>query len=55
MTSMFRDATTFNQDLSGWCVQDIADPPNNFATGASRFLSSRYPKWGMMVASCPST
>jgi hypothetical protein len=49
MRQMFRDATSFNQDLSNWCVSLIASPPTGFDTGATSWSLSR-PIWG----TCPS-
>jgi hypothetical protein len=48
MVQMFRDATSFNQDLSNWCVSLIASPPTGFDTGATSWSLSR-PIWG----TCP--
>ena len=48
MTSMFLDSTTFDQDLSGWCVQHIASEPPNFAINTA-LQPQHYPVWG----SCP--
>ncbi len=30
MSGMFRDTTSFNQDLSDWCVTDITTEPDFF-------------------------
>lgn len=36
MSTMFYGANAFNQDLSGWCVQDKFDSePSNFKTNAN--------------------
>ena len=52
---MFRDTTAFNQNLSGWCVQNNFNlEPNYFKTGAnSTWISdaSSQPDWD--GASCP--
>jgi surface protein len=41
---MFKDATAFNQDLSGWCVFNRSEP-GDFSTG-SALSSSNSPLWG---------
>ena len=48
MNSMFYNSSSFNQDLSGWCVTLIPSTPVNFDTGASSWVLSR-PVWG----TCP--
>jgi len=48
MNSMFRNATAFNQNLSGWCVSLITSAPNRFDSGASSWDLAR-PVWG----TCP--
>ena len=48
MEGMFRDATAFNQDLSGWCVTNITAEPDNFAT-ISALTNANKPVWG----TCP--
>jgi hypothetical protein len=48
MDVMFWQATSFNQDLSGWCVSLIPTLPTNFATG-SALDPANYPVWG----TCP--
>jgi len=47
MNSMFFDATAFNQNISGWVInQDLnPKPPTNFASGATAFQSQNQPKW----------
>ena len=42
-------ASSFNQDLSNWCVQNIPSLPSWFAT-SSALLQSYQPAWG----TCPS-
>ena len=37
MTSMFQDATKFNQDLSGWSVGKIAKSPPKVVSGSKDF------------------
>jgi hypothetical protein len=50
MDLMFAIAESFNQDLSGWCVTNIASEPNNFDTGADAWvLANSRPIWG----TCP--
>lgn len=50
MTDMFSGATIFNQDLSGWCVTNIASEPFNFAYQSELDNNpSNKPVWG----SCP--
>jgi len=55
MASMFRDAIAFNQDISGWCVQDNMDTePPIFNTGANATWANdaaKQPDWD--GASCP--
>jgi hypothetical protein len=46
---MFNRASSFNQDLSGWCVSLIASEPSSFDTSASSWVLDR-PVWG----TCPS-
>jgi len=48
MEAMFQFASIFNQDLSGWCVQEIPSEPTDFAT-SSALTPENYPVWG----SCP--
>ena len=45
MTGMFFGASAFDADLSGWCVSQIPDQPDNFDTGADAWVSPR-PVWG---------
>jgi len=49
MTAMFRDAKAFNQDLSGWCVTNIADEPAGFDDRTNSWVLGR-PQWG----TCPN-
>jgi len=49
MSSMFYEATSFNQNLSGWCVSPITVAPTDFDTGATSWVLDR-PVWG----TCPS-
>jgi hypothetical protein len=48
MNSMFANASSFNQDLSGWCVENITDTPPGFDDGADSWVLPR-PIWG----TCP--
>ena len=48
MDFMFSSARDFNQDLSNWCVEKIADEPNNFS-GSSALTAANIPFWG----TCP--
>ena len=45
MEGMFRDATAFNQDLTSWCITNIAAEPANFAT-SSALTNAIKPVWG---------
>lgn len=49
MTEMFRDATSFNQYLGDWCVSKITSEPTDFATNATKLLSTNKPRWGTCV------
>jgi len=50
MDAMFQSATTFNQDLRGWCVTNIGSLPNNFDAGAHpAWTAAQQPIWG----TCP--
>lgn len=46
---MFMNATSFNQDLSGWCVSDYPTKPTQFDEGASSWEEHNKPVWG----TCP--
>jgi len=45
MWSMFRMASSFNQDISGWCVELIENEPADFSTG-SPLIEAHKPEWG---------
>jgi hypothetical protein len=45
MTNMFYEATIFNQDLSGWCVNQIPNEPSEFAFN-SALQNDFFPNWG---------
>jgi hypothetical protein len=50
MIQLFYNSESFNQDLSGWCVEQISSEPNNFDTGADDWvLPNSRPIWG----TCP--
>jgi len=50
MDYMFRSASVFNQDIYGWCVQDIPVKPVDFDRFApSAWTDIKKPQWG----SCP--
>jgi hypothetical protein len=50
MIEMFRNALSFNRDLSGWCVTNIASEPSLFDTNADAWvLPNSRPIWG----TCP--
>ena len=49
MYSMLSGTTVFDQDLSGWCVQNILSEPINFAAN-SALSAAHKPVWG----TCPS-
>jgi hypothetical protein len=47
MYQMFYETSSFNQDLSGWCVEQISNAPNNFDTDANNWvLPNSRPIWG---------
>jgi hypothetical protein len=48
MDRMFNRATSFNQDLTDWCVQKIPAEPIQFSY-ASSLSQSNHPLWG----TCP--
>jgi len=43
---MFYGAESFDQDISSWCVEQIATKPTNFDHGATEFDDARQPNWG---------
>jgi hypothetical protein len=45
LTEMFRGCTSFNQDLSGWCVEQIPLVPTRFATNTPAWTLPK-PNWG---------
>jgi hypothetical protein len=51
MGAMFERASSFDQDLSGWCVTNITSEPMYFDTGATSWiLPDSRPIWGQ---TCP--
>jgi surface protein len=48
MTNMFEGASSFNQDLSNWCVSEIVTQPLNFDADATAWTEAR-PDWGSCV------
>ena len=46
MYAMFRNADTFNQDLTGWCVTNISSEPSDFTTTRSALTDANKPVWG---------
>jgi len=49
MDGLFYDATSFNQDISSWCVTNIVSEPTDFSTD-SPLSDSNKPLWG----TCPN-
>jgi uncharacterized protein (TIGR02145 family) len=45
MMSMFQQATSFNQDISNWCVTNIPSEPSFFSYN-SPLLEANKPDWG---------
>ncbi|MDA8886774.1 BspA family leucine-rich repeat surface protein [Bacteroidia bacterium] len=48
MTLMFFDASSFNKDLTNWCVSKIDKEPTNFSY-ESGLSPENHPVWG----TCP--
>jgi hypothetical protein len=47
MTSMFARAESFNQDISGWCVEQISSKPSDFDERAGFDNDdAKQPNWG---------
>jgi hypothetical protein len=47
---MFRNAGSFDQDISGWCVTLIPTKPTDFDTATSAsWITAEKPIWG----TCP--
>ncbi len=49
MASMFNEATSFNQNISSWCVINIISEPINFSN-ESQLSETNKPVWG----TCPT-
>jgi len=49
MNFMFNEASSFNQDISSWCVTNIVSEPSEFSA-ESPLSESNKPVWG----SCPT-
>jgi subtilisin-like proprotein convertase family protein len=49
MNGMFYSASTFNQDISNWCVSNIVSEPSDFSLNPP-LIESNKPVWG----TCPS-
>jgi len=49
MAHMFESASSFNQDLSGWCVEQFESEPTNFSAFGCPLTSANKPVWG----TCP--
>ena len=49
MVAMFSYASSFNQDLTGWCVTNITSEPSKFATLSALITDANKPVWG----TCP--
>ena len=50
MKYMFRYASSFNQDISGWYVTNIVSEGNDFSTGNSALSDNNTPVWGTCLA-----
>ena len=51
MRWMFKGASSFNQNISKWCVSEISTKPEDFDTDAGfEGKTELQPKWG----TCPS-
>jgi plastocyanin len=48
MEEMFNSASTFNQDLSNWCVTNLTSEPSKFSS-SSPLTEANKPVWG----TCP--
>jgi len=48
MNGLFFSASSFNQNLSQWCVSSFSTIPSNFSNN-SALTSSNHPVWG----TCP--
>jgi hypothetical protein len=47
MSAMFLHASSFNQDISAWCVEQITQKPSNFDEKAGfESVNAKQPNWG---------
>ena len=47
MTGMFSSASSFDQDISSWCVSLIPTKPTDFDTGTLvSWTTAEKPNWG---------
>ena len=46
MSNMFNYASSFHQDLTGWCVSNITSEPGAFAANTSALTDANKPDWG---------
>jgi len=46
MNWMFYEASSFNQDLSGWCVENISSEPDYFDYNVTGWTLPQ-PLWGV--------
>jgi len=54
MGSMLRLAQQFNQDLSDWCVSQVAsNKRTNFGGSHASFTDDRQPQWDSISKTCP--
>ena len=51
MQQMFYDATSFNQNISSWCVSNISSEPEAFSTLDGILTNANKPIWGR----CPTS
>lgn len=49
MVAAFSGCSSFNQDLSGWCVENIPSEPSNFADDTASWILPK-PNWGAPCA-----
>ena len=49
MFAMFQ-STSFNRDLSGWCVSQFSSEPIQFALSNTAFAAANQPNWGQSCA-----
>jgi hypothetical protein len=47
MTNMFLRNNDFDQDISGWCVEQIPSKPSGFDTNTNaNWIEAEKPDWG---------